>query len=285
MKVLISVDIEGVACVVHPDDGKLEGEEYQRARRWMTAEANAAIAGAKDAGAKSIVVADAHGQMRNLLAEELIEEEIVQIVRGSPRPLGMVNGVDEDCAAALFIGYHAMEGTANGVLAHSYSGRSIQEMRLNGKPVGEMGFNAAICGAFGVPVIFVSGDDRLAAEAAQQLPLAQTVITKWGVGAYAARNLHPRESCRQIRAGVEDALERLPQLARSPSESRRLLFQFKQGQPIRYEVIYKRSSYGDHVAHIPGLQRLAGNHVAYESEDFLELASIKNLLVYLPSSL
>ena len=64
-----------------------------------------------------------------------------------------------------------------------------------------------------------------------------------------------------------------------------MLFQFKQGQPIRYEVIYKRSSYGDHVAHIPGLQRLAGNHVAYESEDFLELASIKNLLVYLPSSL
>ena len=283
MKILISVDIEGVAGVVHPDDGKLQGEEYQRARRWMTAEANAAIAGAKDAGAKSIVVADAHGQMRNLLIEELIEDEIVQIVRGSPRPLGMVNGVDEECAAALFIGYHAMEGTANGVLAHSYSGRSIQEMRLNGMPVGELGFNAAICGAFGVPVIFVSGDERLAAEVGQQLPLAETVVTKWGVGAYAARNLHPRESCRQIRAGVEDALERLPQLTRSMSTRGQLFLQLE--RPIRYEVIYKRSSFGDHVAHIPRLERLAGNHVAYESDDFLELASIKNLLVYLPNSL
>lgn len=283
MKVLISVDMEGVAGVVHREDVMMEGEEYQRARRWMTAEANAAIAGAKDAGATQIVVADSHGHMRNLLIEELIEEEILQIVRGSPRPLGMVNGIDEECTAALFIGYHAMEGTEKGVLAHSYSGLAIQEMRLNGMAVGELGFNAAICGAFGVPVILVSGDDRLAAEVAEQLPLAATVITKWGVGFFAARNLHPRESCRRIRAGVEDALERLPELKRSPSESRRLLFQLKQGQPIRFEVIYKRNIHGDHVQHIPGLERLAGNHVAYESEDIIELASIKNLLTYLPN--
>ncbi|MCY3836742.1 MAG: M55 family metallopeptidase, partial [Anaerolineaceae bacterium] len=78
MKVLISVDMEGVAGVVHSEDVMMEGEEYQRARRWMTAEANAAIAGAKDAGAKEIVVADSHGYMRNLLIEELIEDEIVQ---------------------------------------------------------------------------------------------------------------------------------------------------------------------------------------------------------------
>ena len=117
----------------------------------------------------------------------------------------------------------------------------------------------------------------------QQLPLAETVVTKWGVGAYAARNLHPRESCRQIRAGVEDALERLPQLTRSMSTRGQLFLQLE--RPIRYEVIYKRSSFGDHVAHIPRLERLAGNHVAYESDDFLELASIKNLLVYLPNSL
>lgn len=283
MKVLISVDMEGIAGVVHREDVMMEGEEYQRARRWMTGEANAAIAGAKDAGATQIVVADSHGHMRNLLIEELVEDEIVQIVRGSPRPLGMVNGIDEECTAALFIGYHAMEGTEKGVLAHSYSGLAIQEMRLNGMAVGELGFNAAICGAFGVPVILVSGDDRLAAEVAQQLPLAATVITKWGVGFFAARNLHPRESCRRIRAGVEDALERLPELKRSPSESRRLLFQLKQGQPIRFEVIYKRSIHGDHVQHIPGLERLAGNHVAYESDDIIELASIKNLLTYLPN--
>ncbi len=280
MKVLISVDMEGVAGVVHSEDVMMEGEEYQRARRWMTAEANAAIAGAKDAGAKEIVVADSHGYMRNLLIEELIEDEIVQIVRGSPRPLGMVNGVDENCFAALFIGYHAMEGTENGVLAHSYSGLAIQEMRLNGRAVGELGFNAAICGAFGVPVIFVSGDDRLAAEVAEQLPLAATVITKWGVGFNAARNLHPRESCRRIRAGVEDALEALPQLQQSLTTKGKLFLDLE--RPIRFEAIYKRNIHGDHVQHIPALERLAGNHVAYESDDIIELASIKNLLTYLP---
>lgn len=280
MKVLISVDMEGVAGVVHSEDVMMQGEEYQRARRWMTAEANAAIAGAKDAGAKEIVVADSHGYMRNLLIEELIEDEIVQIVRGSPRPLGMVNGVDEDCFAALFIGYHAMEGTANGVLAHSYSGLAIQEMRLNGMAVGELGFNAAICGAFGVPVIFVSGDDRLAAEVGAQLPLASTVITKWGVGFNAARNLHPQESCRRIRAGVEDALEGLPQLKRAVNTRGQLFLDLE--RPIRFEAIYKRNIHGDHVQHIPRLERLAGNHVAYESEDIIELASIKNLLTYLP---
>lgn len=281
MKVLISVDMEGIAGVVRREDVMMEGEEYQRARRWMTAEANAAIAGARDAGATQIVVADSHGYMHNLLIEELIEDEILEIVRGSPRPLGMVNGVDEQCAAALFIGYHAMEGTANGVLAHSYSGLAIQELRLNGLTVGELGFNAAICGAFGVPVALVSGDDRLADEAAAQLPLAATVITKWGIGMFAARNLHPRESCRRIRAGVKAALERLPQLRESPAERHKLFLQLE--RPIRFEAIYKRSIHGDHVQHIPGLERLAGNHVAYESEDILELASIKNLLTYLPN--
>ena len=282
MKIFISVDIEGVAGVVHPDDGKLSGEEYQRARRWMTAEANAAILGAVDAGAEEIVVADSHYNMRNLLIEDLVEEARLQIVRGSPRPLGMVNGVDEDCTAALFIGYHAMEGTAAGVLAHTYSGLAIQEMRLNGKAVGELAFNAAICGHFGVPVALVSGDDRLAAEVAEQLPLAVRVITKWGAGAYAARSLHPRESCRQIRAAVEDALEQLTQLTRSPQQRSRLFFPLE--RPIRYEVLYKRSVFADHVAHIPQLERLAGNHVAYTSEDIIELASIKNLLTYLPST-
>lgn len=278
MKVLISVDMEGIAGVVAREDVMMEGEEYQRARRWMTAEANAAIAGAKDAGANEIVVADSHGYMRNLLIEDLIEDEIVQIVRGSPRPLGMVNGVDEKCTAAMFIGYHAMEGTENGVLAHSYSGLAVQQMRLNGRAMGELGFNAAICGAFGVPVILVSGDDRLAEEVAEQLPLAATVITKWGVGAYAARNLHPSESCRRIRAGVEAALGEMIQ---SATTRERMVHRLE--RPIRFELIYKRSIHGDHVQHIPGLERLAGNHVAYESDDIIELASIKNLLTYLPN--
>ena len=118
MRVYISVDMEGVAGVVHEDQtNPLEprvAHEYARFRKLMTLEANAAIEGAVAGGATRIVVNDAHWVMRNLLIEEL--HEAAELVSGDPKPLSMMQGIDEGFDAVFFLGYHAMAGTAGAVL-------------------------------------------------------------------------------------------------------------------------------------------------------------------------
>ena len=168
MRVYISVDMEGVAGVVHEDqtdpiDPRHAGE-YNRFRRLMTGEANAAIEGALAAGAKTILVNDSHWLMRNLLAEEL--HPAAELLSGGPKLRSMVEGVDEGFDAALFVGYHARAGTGHAIIDHTYTSR-VHEARLNGQPVGELAINAALAGTYGVPVALVSGDQALAAEAAR----------------------------------------------------------------------------------------------------------------------
>lgn len=268
MRVFISMDIEGVACVVHSDDGRLEGVEYERARRWMTWEANAAIEGALSAGATEVVVADSHGHMRNLLAEELHEE--AQLIRGAPRPLGMMHGVDESFDAVFLVGYHAMEGAKGGILAHTYSGLALYEVKLNDKVLGETGFNAAIAGHYGVPVALVTGDDGLEAEARSILPWAERVVTKWVINFYAARNLSPKMSQRKIREGAQQALARLGEMK-----------PYKFEPPYRLEVKFKRALYADLVEPVPGVERVDGRTIAYSGDDFLEVARMRQLMTTL----
>src|SRR5881398_2650775 len=103
-KIFISVDMEGITGVVEPAQLGPEGFEYQRAREWMTGEVNAAIAGARDTGPAEIVVCDSHGNGQSVLIDKLPDD--VRVVRGFPRPLEMMQGIDESFSAALFIGYH-----------------------------------------------------------------------------------------------------------------------------------------------------------------------------------
>ena len=119
MKILISVDIEGIAGVVHPEQTRPGNPEYERARRQMTAEASAAVAGAFEGGASAVVVNDSHGDFRNLLAEEI--DARAELLLGKPRELGMMAGVDQNCVAVFLVGWHAKARTA-GVLAHTMNG-------------------------------------------------------------------------------------------------------------------------------------------------------------------
>src|SRR5256712_8151877 len=147
MHVYISVDMGGIAGVVHESepDPTTPGlaAESGRFRRLMTAEANAAVEGALAAGAPRVLVNDSHWFMRNLLAEEL--HQAAELVSGDPKPRSMVQDIDGGFDAALFIGYHARAGTRNAILDHTYADR-IHDVRLNGKPVGELGLNAALAG-------------------------------------------------------------------------------------------------------------------------------------------
>src|SRR6266700_6786810 len=206
--------MEGIAGVVHesqtdPTDPACAAE-YARFRRLMTAEANAAVEGAVAAGATRVVVNDSHWFMRNLLAEEL--HQAAELVSGDPKPRSMVQGIDEKepggFDAALFIGYHARAGTRHAILDHTYADR-IHEVRLNGKPVGELGINAAFAGIHGVPVALASGDAALAAEAKDLLgDDVATVVVKQAVSRHAAQSVAPAVACRMIREAVTAALKR-----------------------------------------------------------------------------
>ncbi|CAN5716250.1 M55 family metallopeptidase [soil metagenome] len=268
MKVFLSVDIEGVASVTHRDHTKLEGLEYETARRWMTEEANAAIEGALAAGATEIVVADSHGHMRNLLPDVLHRDAF--LVRGSPRALSMMDGLDESFAAAFFIGYHAMAGDALGILAHTYLGVSIYSVRLNGIEVGESGINAAIASHFGVPIVLVSGDDRLAAEIEALLPWSERVITKWALSTVSAKNLSPAHAQQKIRAGAQRALERL-------AEMKPLTFD----KPLHLEVDFIRPIHAQLAADIPGVKWVGGRKVSYTGSDMLEITRVWRVMLNL----
>ncbi|MGH7499106.1 MAG: M55 family metallopeptidase [Gemmatimonadales bacterium] len=260
MRVYISVDMEGIAGVVHedqtdPTDPRYAGE-YNRFRRLMTAEANAAIDGALAAGATTILVNDSHWLMLNLLAEEL--NPAAELLSGGPKIRSMVEGIEEGFDAALFIGYHARAGTHNAIIDHTYTSR-VHEARLNGRPVGELALNAALAGTYGVPVALVSGDQALAAEARDLLGgSVETVIVKQAVGRFAARSVHPTEACRRIREGTSAALRR-------PHEPLEL------ESPVHLEVEFALTQMADMAELVPGSRCTGGRTLDYTHDDYREV--------------
>src|SRR4051812_47492920 len=206
-RVFISVDMEGIAGVVQPAQLGPEGFEYGRAREWMTGEINAAIAGIRDAGPADIVVAESHGNGQSLLIDKLPDD--VRIVRGFPRPLEMMQGIDDSFAAAMFIGYHASEWTANAVRGHTISSARLLGIRLNGTEMSEGMYNAALAGQFGVPVAFVSGDRLAVAQLQQLVPAVEGAIVKEPYGYHSALTVTPARSQAMIHEGVKRAMAKL----------------------------------------------------------------------------
>src|SRR2546421_5052818 len=261
MRTYISIDMEGIAGVVHESQtdptNPAAAAEYGRFRRLMTAEANAAVEGAVAAGATRVLVNDSHWFMRNLLAEEL--HQAAELVAGDPKPRSMVQGIDEQEGfdAALFVGYHARAGTPNAILDHTYADR-IYDVRLNGKPVGELGINAAFAGVCGVPVALVSRDSALAAEAKDLLGEGVgTVVVKEAVSRHAAQSVAPAVACRMIRDEVARTLKR----KHAP---------FVLAPPIAPEVDFGQSIHADMAELCPGATRTTGRTVAFSHADYRE---------------
>ncbi|MBD8892464.1 M55 family metallopeptidase [Roseibium litorale] len=203
MKIFISVDIEGVAGVMEGLQGKRGNPEYEVARRLMTGEANAAIRGAFAGGATSVTVADSHGPMRNIIAEDL--DPRARLVAGKPRPLTMTDGLTEEYAGTVLIGYHAAADNY-GTLSHTISGLAFRRIEMNGLLTGEPTLFAGYAASIGVPLLAVSGDDRLAGEIEQQFPSARRITVKRAIGASATDSLSPAESRKLIEAEVKAAV-------------------------------------------------------------------------------
>ena len=187
-KIYISSDMEGVVGAVTGEQLGPSGFEYQRFRKFMTAEVNAAIEGARAAGAGEILVADSHGNGQNLLIDELPKD--VQIVRSWPRPLGMVGGLDKSFDGAIFLGYHSSTDNLEGVRAHTFSSARLTSVKLNGTAVSEGVWNAAIAGEMGIPVIMVSGDDATVAEVSSFVGNVERAVVKYALSFHSAKTLH-----------------------------------------------------------------------------------------------
>jgi len=269
MKVLISVDMEGISGIVHPTETNPDRYDYERGRALMTAEANAVIAGVFDAEPDAVVwVADAHGPFRNLLPEDL--DRRAHLVRGKPRPLGMLAGLDEHTDAVLFIGYHARASAGPAVLAHTMSD-AILDVRVAGRSLGEIGLNAAMAGHLDAPVVLLSGDDTACTEFSELVPSAVTVAVKQTLGQAAAVALHPQEVRERLRRAAADAIARRASIPPP-----------RMAGPLDVEIDLYGPYMVDLAVLVPGVARVGGGRtVAFRAADFADAYRLIQLLVQL----
>lgn len=204
MKIYILTDIEGVAGVVDWEHGSPAGRYYDRSKRLLTQEVNAAIEGALEAGATEVVVWDGHGP-GGMDPELLHPAAKILFGRGFPKGLGL----DASFDALFFVGQHAMNLTPDANLCHSYNSRGVHRMLLNGQEIGELGMRVILAGYFGVPVALVTGDDKTCAEARAMLEDVETVAVKQSTGRQSALCLSPAQAREAIKAGAKRALGRL----------------------------------------------------------------------------
>ena len=262
LKVYISVDMEGIAGVV--SNAQAGGADYEWARPLMLAETNAAIAGAFEAGATEVVVNDAHGSHTNLRADLL--DRRATLITGSPKPMGMVEGLDATFDAVMFIGYHGHANQVDAVMGHTYS-HALRHVRINGREVGEYGTAGMVAGYYRVPVVFVSGDKVFAEEARQFFPGVEALAVKEGIGFTAAKTLHPAVARERITAGVKTALARRSEMKPVTITT-----------PITLEVELSMASDADAAMFVPGLERVDGSTVRYRAADALLAYKISRLL-------
>ena len=267
-KVFISVDMEGITGVVQPAQLGPGGFEYSSAREWMTGEVNAAIGGIREAGPAEIVVCDSHGNGQNVLIDKLPDD--VRLVRGFPRPLEMMQGIDDSFSAAVFIGYHASEWTADAVRGHTISSARLLGIKLNGAEVSEGIYNAALAGQFGVPIAFISGDRLAVTQLQKVIPSAEGTIVKEPYGYHSAMSVTPARGQAMIREGVKRAMAKLGSLQA-----------YRMTAPIALEVGFKLTIDAERAAFIPGLSRADAHNVKGSFRDMVEITKLLQVLTSL----
>ena len=271
LKIYISADMEGVVGTVTGEQLGPSGFEYERARRWMTEEVNAAIRGARAAGATEILVSDSHGNGQNLLIDELPAD--VNVIRAWPRPLSMMAGIDESFDGAIFIGYHTSTDNSTGVRAHTMSSARLTSVKLNGVPVPETGINAAVAGHFGVPVIMLSGDDAIAEEAAGLLGDLETAVVKKAYGFHSAETMMPEAAYRLIEETAARAVGRIGDFE-----------PWDLGGPIELEVSFKNYRPVEVLGYLEIVERIDSHTIRYRGTDMIDVSNFLTFLLNYDSS-
>ncbi len=272
LKVYISVDMEGITGVVSSDHVSRSGMDYNRARVWMTQETNAAIEGAIAAGAAEIVVNDSHGSMRNILIDQLHPK--ADLISGTPKHYGMMEGIDETFDAVIFIGYHAGIGTQNAILDHTMSSARVSGIFINGVEANEGSLNGYLAGYYNVPVVFVSGDRAVVDQIHAMIgPEVVGVAVKEGVGRQAARNLSLERAWKEIREGVKRAIENKTSMP-----------VHKAGEPVELAMEFYRPDYVDRLDLVPGVRRVSGRRIEYSGTDYAVIYKLMRALLTLSGS-
>lgn len=256
MTVYISCDMEGTAGVCSwKQCDPADIHEYPIFRRYMTLEVRAAIEGAREAGARGIIVNDSHWSMHNLLLDELPDDDDVRVVSGAPKTWSMMQGLNATADAVFFTGYHAKAGDS-GTLSHTYS-ESVYSVAVNGRPCSEALLNAALAGSYGVPVVLVTGDRTIVEEATRTLPWAVGIAVKDAIGHSAVNSLTPQAAREAIRGGAREAMGRI-------ERARPFLFD----PPFELTLETAGVEHADFIELMPGFARIGARAVRFTSGDY-----------------
>ncbi|WP_424535996.1 M55 family metallopeptidase [Sphaerisporangium viridialbum] len=261
MKVYLSVDMEGVTGLTDPEEMHAGGRGYERGCELMTADAGAVIAGAYEAGASAVVVNDAHGSTKNLRVDLL--DPRASLIRGPGKPMRMAQGLSADFQAACFAGYHARAGVQHGVLNHTWMGKEIHNVYLNGEVCGETRLVAGFAGFLGVPVALVTGDEAVCEEARALLGDVETVAVKKGIDRFSAELLPPSVAQALIREAAARALNRL-------SDFR----PYEIAPPFTLGVEWNSTAIASGCALIPGVRPAGPRHTEFTTEDFHDIMGL-----------
>jgi D-amino peptidase len=261
MKVYIATDMEGISGIVDRAQISPPGVDLRRGRQLLTEDTNAAIRGALAGGASEIVVSSGHGGngMRNIIDEAV--HPAAWLVSGDTRRASL-EGMDATFSALILIGFHTRHGLA-GVLDHTITARDVYEIRIHGRPIGEIGLYGLAAGQHGVPVVLVSGDDRLVAETREWFPRAAPVVVKYAIGRHAARLMHPARAQQLIEQKTADALRHLGTME-----------PLRVPEPVPVEIQFKRTSHADEADRIPGVERVDDCTVRAQPADAAAAASL-----------
>jgi len=267
MKAFISVDMEGMPYIVVRSHLHMKGTLFEEARKIATKITLTTAEELHKNGFDEITVADSHGSMINILVDNL--PEYIELVRGYPRPLSMVSGID-DCDAAIFLGYHAKFGTAHSSFDHTYSGASINKVKVNDTETSEFLLNAYVAGELGVPVIMVAGEAQLITDDVQKhAPWIETVALKHSLGRVSARSYGIPRIEKELKTSVEKAV------ANFKKHKTKLL---KTKKPVKIAVTFMASHFADVAELLPIVKRTDGLNIEYTASNMTEAYKTFELL-------
>jgi D-amino peptidase len=260
VRVLVFGDMEGVAGITKWQQTDAGEPLYEEGRKLYTEEINAAVGGARAGGATEIVVLDCHGAGKgytfNSLLPELLDPDCDFVVQNEWTEYTAF--LEQGCDAALLVAMHARAGTPRGVLSHTVSGKDYRGLWFNGIPVGEIGINAALCGAWGCPVVLVTGDRATCQEAHELLGRdVETVAVKEGLGRFSARHVPPVRARRLIEDGARRALEK-----------RGAVKPFEPGSPCEVAVEFSSPDLVEPYCYRPGVEVTGPLRVVSRAEDW-----------------
>ncbi len=269
MRAFISVDLEGMPYIVTRGHLGVKGTLYAEARKIVTKVTMIVAEELHKNGFDEVVIADSHGPMVNVLVEDL--PEYVEIVRGFPRPVSMVAGI-EGCDVALFLGYHSKFGTAKSTFDHTYSGAVVNKVRINGIEASEFLLNGYAAGESNVPVILVAGDAQLIDDDVKKhAPWTETVALKTSLSRVSARSYSMVKIEKELRGAVRKAVLAFRNRKAKPLVSKK---------PVNVEVTFLASHFADIAELLPTAKRTDGLKIEYSAKNMIEAYKTLELILF-----